>query len=321
MYCQNKLSKYNAKNTNSIYVIKHKYYEVMSGGMMAVDIKYIKALDLFIKEYNIDAEKRNSQITSESKPFEIIDASHGLEHALVVLCHCKEAIDSWNRTHPENMISDKEQHLVKVAALYHDIDDSKYFPNNTEFENAKGLLEALNVPKDDLNQIIKMISWVSASKNGDNIPDECKKKPWLLYPRYSDRLEALGVIGVERTLDYTLKKQQPLFIPQPPKPNITIDEIYKTIATDERYKSYKGKSLSMIDHFYDKLLRLGSYPINNEYFYFECRKRQKPLEDIAIEFERTGSIEESLVREYIKKNKSISVCCSCNSYASNYISE
>ena len=36
---------------------------------------------------------------------------------------------------------------------------------------------------------------VSASKNGDNIPKAISNKLWMLIPRYSDRLEAIGIIG------------------------------------------------------------------------------------------------------------------------------
>ena len=44
------------------------------------------------------------------------------------------------------------------------------------------------------------------------------------------------------------------------KENITPDveeyltDLYDEIATAERYNHYRGKSVSMMDHFYDKLL-------------------------------------------------------------------
>ena len=41
---------------------------------------------------------------------------------------------------------------------------------------------------DSVNLIIKMISLVSSAVNGDNIPYNIEE--WMLYPRYSDRLEA-----------------------------------------------------------------------------------------------------------------------------------
>ena len=81
----------------------------------------------------------------------------------------------------------------------------------------------------------------------------------MLFPRYADRLEAIGLIGVERTLEYTLKKGQPLFLEETAKGK-TVDELNE-IATKERYDSYVSKSVSMFDHFYDKLLHLGNFPI------------------------------------------------------------
>ena len=39
-----------------------------------------------------------------------------------------------------------------------------------------------------------------------------------------------------------------------------------------------------MDHFYDKLLRLGTYPISNRYFDSETRDRIKPLVDFCLEF-------------------------------------
>lgn len=38
------------------------------------------------------------------------------------------------------------------------------------------------------------------------------------------------------------------------------EEIW-ALATEERYNSYKGKSVSMIDHYYDKLSRLSTFQL------------------------------------------------------------
>jgi hypothetical protein len=42
----------------------------------------------------------------------------------------------------------------------------------------------------------------------------------------------------------------------------------------------------MIDHFYDKLLRLGNFPIDNEYFKSECLCRMKPVIEFCLEFSK-----------------------------------
>ena len=58
---------------------------------------------------------------------------------------------------------------------------------------------------------------------------------------YSDRIDAIGMMGVARTFVYnTQEKSQPLY--------------YQKGAIKERYESYNGNSKSMIDHCFDKLV-------------------------------------------------------------------
>lgn len=239
----------------------------------------------------------------------------------MVLCHAEKALESYkiNQTVP---ITEQEELNVKLAALFHDIDDSKYF-KNPNFDNARQIMLSTGLDHDNVEKVIEMISWVSSSKNGDRIPEKVSSsgKYYMLYPRYADRLEALGIIGLVRTLDFTLKEKAPLYIQQEPKPSITIEQIYSDIATPSRYESYSGVSRTMMDHFYDKLLRLGKYPISNEYFDSECKIRQKPLEDIAVKFEQQGSISEEELRKYIRENQHIGATCLCNSEVPSYIRE
>ena len=122
----------------------------------------------------------------------------------MVLDHAKSALNEWTG----QPIPGKEKFKVQLAALLHDIDDSKYFGDN-DYENAKLILHEVDRDTNilslrDKNDVIQMIKWVSSTKNGDDIPDKVVGKEYLLYPRYADRLEALGIIGLERTLHYTL---------------------------------------------------------------------------------------------------------------------
>jgi hypothetical protein len=43
-----------------------------------------------------------------------------------------------------------------------------------------------------------MIKFVSASGNGNQVPEEALLQPELLWVRFCDRLEAIGVIGAIR---------------------------------------------------------------------------------------------------------------------------
>jgi hypothetical protein len=103
-----------------------------------------------------------------------------------------------------------------------------------------------------------------------------------------------------------MKVEKPLYIESTPMPT-TEKDIWK-FATEERYKAYSGNSVSMIDHYYDKLLRLSIFPIRNTYFDEECKNRIKPLIDFLIMFGKQKSITAEEVKKFIdEKNASISI--------------
>ncbi len=240
--------------------------------MKSLNILYLKKLDIVIKNINKNREEKYQ-----------IDESHGLHHGLIVLCNVSKALEEVNNSLGMNK---REKILVKLAALLHDIDDHKYFPDNHKFENAREILntpeikEIDNLTENDISSILLMIYLVSSSTHGDTMPVGLPE--WYFYPRYADRLEALGIIGIERTLEYTIKKGQPIFKTST-KRGLSKENLYENIATEERYKTY-SQSVSMMDHFYDKLLRLGNYPISNKYFEKECELRISPLVDFCLKF-------------------------------------
>ena len=227
-----------------------------------------------------------------------LDASHGMEHFMTVLHNTTEALNV-----SELMMTDREKLLVKLAALMHDIDDHKYFPENLDFENARKILTDPMVrpidglTDDEITKILTMIDLVSSSKNGDTIPTGTPE--WYVYPRYADRLEAIGVVGVQRAYEYNISKKEKLFTPDTQKAT-TEDELWD-IASTKRYAQYNGKSASMMDHFYDKLLRLGNYPIKNKFFDEESKKRTVPLIEFALMFGRKGSVDGADVEEFLKR--------------------
>ncbi|MFO0005143.1 MAG: hypothetical protein ACK559_28840, partial [bacterium] len=93
---------------------------------------------------------------------------------------------------------------MRLAALLHDADDRKYFtPSKPDlkYENAVQIItESLESHANPtmliIDQVCEMISYVSASGNGNSVPERCTEKPYLLWPRFSDRLEAIGTIGM-----------------------------------------------------------------------------------------------------------------------------
>lgn len=224
-----------------------------------------------------------------------VPSHHGTEHAIAVLNHMNKALHI-----NEYKINDKSFHLYEIlalqlAALLHDVDDRKYFNSSNNFNNAINIINLI-LPNDFDNKdfilafTIESISYVSASKNGNDIPNRAIKHPELLWPRYCDRLEAIGKIGAQRTIEYNCDINGPLFTDETPRAK-TYDEVIQ-FATPDRFIKYKksgGHSNSVIDHFYDKLLHICDFGnIYNIYLTETSLSGKQFLIDICIKFGETN---------------------------------
>mmetsp|Transcript_32037 Transcript_32037/g.46179 ORF Transcript_32037/g.46179 Transcript_32037/m.46179 type:complete len:238 (-) Transcript_32037:23-736(-) len=211
--------------------------------------------------------------------------SHGIGHALEVKKHAFQAIQA-----EVESLSDENAEAVLLAALLHDADDKKFFPQNDNYQNLRTILS----DRDEcfVNLVIEMVELVSASKNGDSIPETIRNRMWMLIPRYSDRLEALGIIGIQRCYQYTVTTKAPFFTPETPR----LKDV-ESILTEaqKRYPFYNGNSASMVDHFYDKLIGISVFPFKNSYFDVECEKRRQPLIDFLLYFAQYNDIDYSMV--------------------------
>ena len=235
-------------------------------------------------DYNVNNLKQNLKNFFEENTQ--IDNTHGYEHALKVYNHAKKSLNGIN-------LSKEKKIIVLAASLLHDVDDKKYFPDNIYYQNAKKIISKSNINNKLINDIIELIELVSTSTNKDNIPKYISNNNeyWKLIPRYSDRLEATGEIGIIRCYEYTLKKNNPLFCENTPKPKCESD-VWK-YATLNRFNNYNGNSDSMIDHFYDKLLHISKPNpkyVKNKYLEKEQIKRVKPLIEICIQYGLTNEI-------------------------------
>jgi|LakMenEpi03Aug12_release.lakeMendotaPanAssembly.Ray.scaffolds.fasta_scaffold114739_2 uncharacterized protein len=221
-----------------------------------------------------------------------VSECHGIDHALQVIKNATIAIESENY-----YITSEQIEMVLFASLLHDADDKKFFPENKNYENARKILE--DKPQYYIDEVIKMISWVSTSKNGDNIPDETIGKEWMLIPRYADRLEAIGKIGIERCLQYTISIGRAFYTDKTERAK-SEEDIWR-IASIDRYIEYTrcGESESMIDHYYDKLLHITKFPIRNKYFDNEIEKRRKPMIDILLKYGEFGIMTSDDIKEVI----------------------
>ncbi len=133
--------------------------------------------------------------------------------------------------------------IVKLAALLHDIADSK-FHNGDETvgpEMAKTFLANQNIDSVVIENVVKIIENISFK--GGNIEKKFHSIE-LEIVQDADRLDAIGAIGIARTFNYGGYKNRQIYNPEiEPKFNMTKEE-------------YKKSDAPTINHFYEKLLLL-----------------------------------------------------------------
>jgi uncharacterized protein len=234
-----------------------------------------------------------------------IKASHGLEHVMRVYHHASKALECCCQL----SLSAIESMEIRVAALLHDVDDSKYFPHSQNYENARSILaQAAGIIINSQNQILQMISWVSCSKNGNRIPAQVEETSsyHLLIPRWADRLEAVGAIGVVRAYQYNQEHaDMPLCSETSPRATC-VNEVWK-LATPERFDCYlksNGHSDDMISHYFDKLLHVACPPpdrVRNAYIERMAQDASNELMQVCLRFGRTGKVDEAYIRQVAER--------------------
>jgi len=156
----------------------------------------------------------------------------------------------------------------------HDADDRKYFKPTAEVQeeinrlddgeaklrlqycNACTVMQEIGAGDQVVSDALEMIGHVSTSANGNSVPEVALSNPEFLWPRFCDRLEAIGPIGAVRCYQYNTEIGAPLAVDSTPKPQ-SERELWEDHVVDERFINYQqsgGKSESMMDHYYDKLL-------------------------------------------------------------------
>lgn len=82
--------------------------------------------------------------------------------------------------------------LIQLAALLHDVDDIKLFPNNKPNHNLKIFFSTNAVPLEYQKGIISIIEFLSLDTKRDDLPIE------MQIVQDADNLDALGAIGIAR---------------------------------------------------------------------------------------------------------------------------
>eukprot|EP00759_Apiculatamorpha_spiralis_P029570 PhF_6_TR31730/c0_g1_i1/m.46699/K06950/K06950; uncharacterized protein len=167
----------------------------------------------------------------------------------------------------------------------------KFFPTHTNYENARLVLNSCITDMRHTELILKMISLVSTRTHGNSAGDVKADEMWMLYPRFADRLEAIGEVGIQRALVYNDHVQTPMYTDASPMP-ITEAELSQ-VASSERFEGYmmsRTPSDSFIDHFYDKLLHIGKPEAfagcTNPYLLKEAESRHQVLVDFVLKHNR-----------------------------------
>lgn len=216
-----------------------------------------------------------------------VDDSHGLMHALAVKSHLEHTLKENQFFHLDQEI----QNDLILAALLHDLDDHKYFPSDAH--NAQKFI-ASRLPDERVQRILTWINYVSTSKNGNKVPLEAIEHPWVLWPRYCDRIEAVGQIGLQRLIDYSRRHQVKDYVETTPKAK-NYDEVmtYVIPLRFENYLHNNGHSASIIDHIYDKLLHICDVETYSPYINHCLSNGKQLLIDVCINYGRDGKLNES----------------------------
>lgn len=133
--------------------------------------------------------------------------------------------------------------VVKLAALLHDIADSKFNDGDESIgpKTARTFLEKENISQETINHVVAIIENISFK--GGNFEKKFTSKE-LEIVQDADRLDAIGAIGIARTFNYGGFKNRQLYNPDiAPQLKMTKEE-------------YKNSEAPTINHFYEKLLLL-----------------------------------------------------------------
>ena len=149
-----------------------------------------------------------------------------------------------------NEIEEKDEFVVGMIALLHDVFDEKFSDGNVK-KNLENLMKELNIydsiEKRDFENIIYSVENLGFKGGFNNveISDEGK------IVQDADRIDAIGAIGIARCFAYNGKKGNIIY-----DPDVGIVEI-------KNQEEYRNKKRHAVNHFYEKLLKIKD-TINTE---------------------------------------------------------
>ena len=184
--------------------------------------------------------------------------------------------DVWHSLRVERMantLAEREgadAFTVSLAALLHDADDIKLFPETAESKaNARGFMTSCGIDSLTQDRVCRMIDEVSFRGTGGVKPST----PEGMCVQDADRLDALGAIGIARTFAYGGSHGRAMYDPsEKPREHMTEEE-------------YRSNGASSVGHFYEKLLKLSSL-MNTESARKVALEREQLMKDYISAFMR-----------------------------------
>ena len=150
----------------------------------------------------------------------------------------------WNTTKLILQTEEADPMVCQLAALLHDIADSKFHDGDEEIgpRLAGDFLRSISVDPATVAHVQDIIRHMSFKNSFDDKPIFRSKE--LEVVQDADRLDAIGAIGVARAFHYGGFKNREMYNP----------EIALQRNSDK--ESYQASTAPTIHHFYDKLLLL-----------------------------------------------------------------
>ena len=142
-----------------------------------------------------------------------------------------------------NAIEKGDQLVVELAALLHDIADSKFHNGDEEIgpQKAGDFLKTIGVEDETILHVQEIIRNLSYKASLGEITFKSKE---LDVVQDADRLDAIGAIGIARAFTYGGYKNRVLYDPAIPT-NLNMSK-----------EEYKNTTAPTLNHFYEKLLLL-----------------------------------------------------------------
>ena len=136
--------------------------------------------------------------------------------------------------------------VIELAALLHDIADSKFHNGNEELgpERSERFLKGLDLPSELVDHVVNIVRNVSFKNELDPSKEDSFDSIELQVLKDADRLDAMGAIGVARAFHYGGYKNRALYDPS-----------IKPVENQSK-EQYKTSKAPTINHFYEKLLLL-----------------------------------------------------------------